>query len=328
MDIKTAEPEKEIQEATKDETVCHSIDFVSDDKQCENPFHDILTLHRKTDVDSMEKNILENVEKTRKRIFSIANKDSKQKNESEPLLHEDFFYYDEEKNQKYFKINCTAVIPPVDHPFYDMLTLKRKAECMKENKEELEKSTSEKDLNIEHSEPTTSRDTKEINGPEKAASEKREFNSSAPDSSKLHVTDKIRRETSKSCNLLNGLNSLKNVKRTKSCDFIFSDSQRNLININLKELATKNEKNGNISCFQQENDLSDNKEESCIPCKSELSKSDVKLASEKEGESSLNNTGGELNQIYSAFEGLHLILHIRLTCLIFLRKNISNILTK
>ena len=210
-----------------------------------------------------------------------------------------------------------------------MLTLKRKAECMEENRQELEKCTSEKDLNIENSEQTKNHcDTKEINGTEQTASGKKDldssalektasgkvdFASSAPDSSKLHVIEKMRRETSKSCNILNGLKSSKNLRRSKSCDFIFSDSQRNLININLKELATNNEDNGSISYFQQENHLLDHKEESCIPCKSELSKSNVKLTSEKEGESSLNKTEGELNQLYSAFEGLHLILQKRLT---------------
>ena len=246
MDIKTAKPENEIQEATKDEKVCHSIDFVSDDKPTENPFHDILTLHRKTDVGSMEENMFENVEKTRKTVFSIANKDSKQKNESEPLLHEDFFYYDEEKNQKYFKINCTAVIPPVDQSFYDMLTLKRKAECMEENKQKLEKCPSEKDLNIKNSELTkNSRDTKGINGTERTASDKKDLDSSALEET---ASGKIDLDSST-------LDSSK-------CDLIFSDSQRNLINRNLKELATNNENNGNISYFQQENNLLDHKEES------------------------------------------------------------------
>ena len=69
MDIKTPKSENEVQEATKDETVCHSIDFLSDDKPTENPFNDILTLHRKTDVGSMEKNMFENVEKNQKDNF-------------------------------------------------------------------------------------------------------------------------------------------------------------------------------------------------------------------------------------------------------------------
>ena len=73
-------------------------------------------------------------------------------------------------------------------------------------------------------------------------------------------------------------------------------------------MTTYNENSDNISSFQYENDLLDIKEESCIPCKSELSKSNVKLSSEKEGESSLNKTEGELNQLYSAFEGLHFII--------------------
>ena len=50
----------------------------------------------------------------------------------------------------------------------------------------------------------------------------------------------------------------------------------------------------------------------------------MKLTSEKEGESSLNKTDGELNQLYSAFEGLHLILKIQLTSFIFFKeKNIK-----
>ena len=85
-------------------------------------------------------------------------------------------------------------------------------------------------------------------------------------------------------------------------------------------MTTKNEKNSNISSFQQENDLLDNKKESYIPCKSELSKSVVNLTSEKEGESSLNKTEGELNQLYSAFEGLHFILQIRLTSFNFFKE--------
>ena len=45
------EAESTVEEATKDDTECYSIDFVSGEST-QNPFHDVLTFQRKTEVDS------------------------------------------------------------------------------------------------------------------------------------------------------------------------------------------------------------------------------------------------------------------------------------
>ena len=192
-----------------------------------NPFHDILTLIRKEDKPT-EDQIIQNISKARERMFSIAQKDLTPQNEVKSAVDEDFHFCSEKKYEGFLKINCTANFSPVEQPFHDLLTLKRKSEHVEDAKK-TELSKESLDAKPELAEKFSA--TKKLIDTYKTFSRKRRFETNEG----THVFVDKRLKTSKSFTGLSCVKPRKSLRRSKSCSFILSEPNRSNIEIDFSK---------------------------------------------------------------------------------------------